>query len=218
MSSLHHSSNTQLSHKKLAVQLVGLLAESLGQSFEAHLPTFLPLLSHCLLLQHHYPDNEEEEPVSMTTSEPVSMATEESVSMENSVTEVGHREAGDETDILTENGVDSDNLETLEDESETERVAAPDERSLDHFLFGVVHVLCKLLTSCVALRSPVHRTVITTIMGNSVEISVFCSSLCSILFPLFPSHSELYSDPLTYSLTHSFSYCSLLSPLELVTP
>lgn len=181
----------QLSHKKLAVQLVGLLADSLGRSFEAHLPTFLPLLSHCLLLQHHYPDEEEEEPVSMTTSEPISMATEESVSMESSVTEVvGHREADDETDVLAENGVDSDNLETLEDGSETERVAAPDERSLDHFLFGVVHVLCKLLTSCVALRSPVHQTVITTIMGNSVVTSVFHSSLCPILFPLFPSHSE----------------------------
>ena len=125
----------------------------------------------------------------MTTSEPVSMATEESVSTESSAMEVGHRETDDETDVLAENGVDSDNLETLEDESEAERVVAPDERSLDHFLFGVVHVLCKLLTSCMALRSPVHQTVITTIMGNSVVTSVFCSSLCSIFLLFFPSHS-----------------------------
>ncbi|CAI8031672.1 Small subunit processome component 20 homolog [Geodia barretti] len=156
-------SHTQLSHKKLAVQLVGILTESQGRPFEAHLPTFLPLLSHSLLLQHQYPVDGEEL-ISMATNEPVSMVTEESVSVESGAMEMGR--VSKETKNGTEgNGSDNEEGLTVEDEIENE-TRAPDERSLDHFLFGVVTVLSKLLTTCGALRSPLHQTLVTSTMAT----------------------------------------------------
>ena len=135
--------------------MVGLLAEILGHSFERHLPTFLPLLSDCLHLQYHYPDNDGEGLVSMATDKDVSMETNGSSERVNA--EGGEQNGGD---------VENDEEESSALESETENEGrVPSERSLDHFLFGVVHVLCKVLSVSNALRSPVHRSSINTILG-----------------------------------------------------
>ena len=100
----------------------------------------------------------------MATNEPVSKVTEESVSVESGAMEMGR--VSKETKNGTEgNGSDNEEGLTVEDEIESE-TRAPDERSLDHFLFGVVTVLSKLLTTCGALRSPLHQTLVTSTMGE----------------------------------------------------
>ena len=100
----------------------------------------------------------------MATNEPVSMATEESVSVESGATEMGHVSKETSVENGTEgNGGDNEEGLTVEDEDETR---APDERSLDHFLLGVVAVLSKLLTTCGALRSLLHQTLVASIVGE----------------------------------------------------
>ena len=164
----------QLPHSKLAVQVLGLLVDSQGQSFEAHLPTFLPLLSDCLLLQHEYPDDSEEGEglVSMATersalnmeteSKVVAMVTETDSKREVMSNGLLRRSSAKESDK-------GDNEEELTHDSETENegsTAVVNERTLDHFLFGVVQVLCRVCTACVVLRSPSHRCTINTILGE----------------------------------------------------
>ena len=153
--------------------MVGLLVESRGQSFEAHLPTFLPLLSECLLMQHEYSDNDEEEvregvgSVTMAVDKTVAMAIKDEVDavaaeidkvMANGGVDSVGKDNGDD-EMVNEEGF------THDDETESEAVVV-DERSLDHFLFGVVQVLCKVFTVCVVVRSPVHRATINCILGE----------------------------------------------------
>jgi hypothetical protein len=158
----------KLSHRRLGIQILGLLAEVLGRSFEAHLPIFLPLLSECLHMQHEYSEKEEGEgPISMGTStDVVSMVTKDEAAM---VTE----ETDNHCDLVTragENGVTGDRESVNEEglthsDNETETLVI-DERSLDHFVFGVVQVLCKVFSVCVVGRSPVHRSTVNCILDQ----------------------------------------------------
>ena len=126
--------------------------------------------------------------------------------------EISHvsKQTNVESRTEAENGINSDNEEglTLEDESENETAAVPDERSLDHFLFGAVHVLCKVLTTCSALRSPVHRTLVTDILGEIADIS--CSSTQQKLnfhLTVFPSLPQ--SKWRVFFFTHMPGFVSL---------
>lgn len=166
--------------------MMGLLVDSQGQRFEAHLQTFLPLLSECLQVQHEYSDSE---------GGPVSMAIEKAgVAMETDKVTMTTETVGD-CDVVangvTINGTGDDVINEEftpnQDEIEKETVAV-DERLLDHFLFRVLQTLCKVFTACPVIRSPVYRSTINGILGKGdtpqIGVSIggyMClSNLCEI--------------------------------------
>ena len=143
------------------MQVVGLLVDSQGQKFEGHLPTFLTLLSECLQVQHEYSDTKDGEvPVSMATDNEVTMTTETVGDRDVVANGLSVNETGDEV-------INEEEFTHNQDETENETTAA-DECVLDHFLFRVVQVLCKVFTSCPVLRSSVHRTTINCILGKEL--------------------------------------------------
>ena len=152
------------------MQVVGLLVDSQGQKFEGHLPTFLTLLSKCLQVQHDYSDTKDGEvPVSMATDKTgVAMGTDNEVTMTTET--VGDRDVVANCLSVNETSDEVINEEEFthnQDETENETTAA-DECVLDHFLFRVVQVLCKVFTSCPVLRSSTYRTTINCILGKEL--------------------------------------------------
>ena len=157
--------------------MVGLVAESLGQSFEAHLTTFLPLFSHCLHMQHDYNQTNEGEGL-------VSMGPNSSEVVINNVTLDGN------TDVNSGGGSGGNcaNEEGLTHDIETEsEEAVVDERSLDHFLFGLVQCLCKIFKMCAVMRSPVYRHTVNCILGET------------------DTHTHTHTPILTHTHTHTSS-------------
>ena len=153
--------------------MVGLLVDSQGQRFEGHLPTILPLLSECLQVQHEYSDTKDGEvPVSMATDETgVVMGTDNGITMTTEM--VKDRDVV--ANYLSVNGtgdkvINEEKFTHNQDETENETAAA-DECVLDHFLFRVIQVLCKVFTFCPVLRSSTHRTTINCILGRHTYTS-----------------------------------------------
>ena len=160
-------------------------------------------------MQHEYSEKEEGEgPISMGTStDVVSMVTKDEAAM---VTE----ETDNHCDLVTragENGVTGDRESVNEEglthsDNETETLVI-DERSLDHFLFGVVQVLCKVFSVCVVGRSPVHRSTVNCILGKTHTHTHM--------------RTHIYIHIHTHTHTHTFSFplpltdqveCLLLHP------
>ena len=120
----------------------------------------------------------------MEREEPVSKETDE-ISMETDSVSTVTAVANGSVDIDDNEGINEEEL-TRHGEIENETLVL-DERSLDHFLFGVVHVLCKIFSTCTVVRSAIHRTIINRILG---KIHTHTHTL-SLSLSLSLSHSSL---------------------------
>ena len=160
--------------------MLGLLVDSQGQAFEAHLPTFLPLLSEGLQLQDEYPEEEEvgEEIVAMVTEPDDEILNSDNRSLGEDIErggmesgtngmELEHKENGGDmgTPVAGDMKVANEEGLTHDDEAGT-GMQVMEERALDHFLFTVLQMVGRVCTQCAVLRSPTHRCHANNILGE----------------------------------------------------
>ena len=153
----------QLIHKRLGVQVLGLMVETEGTGFEKRVVKFLPLLSNCLQLYevmnsekdtdrtHSCSDDDEEErkenPVISEDDDMQVDAVEEVVEVDKP-----QHQMESEGDLATE--------------WKRPSLCDEDERDLDHLLFGTLSTLEKICNACTVLRVPMYAEVMNELWGE----------------------------------------------------
>ena len=143
------------------MQSLGLLVEVEGEGFVSRLPTFLPLLHHCLSTQTGAQTGTQTE--TQTGGESTSVAQQCSHG-EGTVTE-------EDPEISVPGGTAmvTDNLPTqsgLEEEEEEEEEAEEEEAAMDGLLVSTLMTLEKIASSCSVLRGPQHAAEMGKIWGG----------------------------------------------------
>ena len=157
----------QLIHKRLGVQVLGLMVETEGTGFEKRLVKFLPLLSKCLQLYklmnsdedadrtHSRDDDDDEEerkknPVISEDDEmQVDAAGERTEAVEVATL---HNQMESEGDLATE--------------WKRPSLSDDDERDMDHLLFGTLSTLEKICNACTVLRVPMYSELMNELWGE----------------------------------------------------